>query len=224
MKNKKVYASPDVNGVYVMQSIMYQNDSSVKDYEKRIESEKSDAEQENKIKEIKALQDEAYRNGKLDAENKYEQELKEIKNRYESLITIFQDAVKHLIDKRERIWQESESEIIKLILAIANKVVGYEVSNNSMYVVRQVIREALSHVKEKKIICMRLSADDTKKLNELDEIQITDQNIRIVEDKTISSGGCVIDTNFGSIDSRIETRWEEIFKTLSGNKKESAEH
>lgn len=63
-----------------------------------------------------------------------------------------------------------------------------------------------------------------KKMDELDEIQITDQNIKIVEDKTISSGGCVIDTNFGSIDSRIETRWEEISKTLLANKKEMIKH
>lgn len=224
MKNKKVFVSPNVKGVYVLQSSMHQNDSSIKDYKKSTESEESDAEQENKIKEIKALQDEAYRNGKLDAENKYEQELNEIKNRYTSLMTVFQDAVKHLIDKRERILQESEPEIVRLILATASKVIGNEVSNNSIGVVKQVIREALSHAKEKKIVCIRLSIDDAKKMDELNEIQITDQNIKIVEDKTISSGGCVIDTNFGSIDSRIETRWEEISKTLLANKKEMIKH
>ncbi|TVM00224.1 MAG: hypothetical protein CV087_14755 [Candidatus Brocadia sp. WS118] len=224
MKNKKVYVSPNVKGVYVLQSILCQNDPSIEDYKKKRELEERESEDKNRTKELTVAQDEACENERVDAENNFEQKLREIKNRYESLVAMFQDAVKHLTDKRERIWQESESEIAKLILAIASKVVGYEVSNNSVNVVRHVIRDALSYVKEKKVIVIRLSADDAKKMNELDDVQITDQSIKFVEDKTISSGGCVIDTNIGSIDSRIETRWEEIIKALSGNNNETTNH
>lgn len=217
MKNKKVYVLPDVKGVHVLQSVIYHAAPSLKnneveeDLEKRKEEEKREAE-------LKAVADEAYSNGRLDAEKSYEQELNEIKNRNVSLVTMLQNVAKEFIEKRERLWEESESEIIKLILMIADKVVGYEINSNSLNVAQHVLKDAISYAKEKRIIAVRFSGADAKKVNELGEINITNENIKFIEDTTISPGGCVIDTNFGSIDSRIETRWEEIVKTLSENK------
>lgn len=214
MKNKKVYLSPAVKGVHVLQPFIYQSVSSLKNYEMKEDLEKRNDEEKRKA-ELKVIEDEAYKKGRLDAEKSFERELNEIKNQNVSLVTMLQDAVKYFIEKKERLWEENESEIIKLILIIANKVVGYEINNNSINVAQQVLKDALSYAKEKRIIAVRLSSDDLKKMNELEEIKIADQGIKFIEDKTISPGGCVIDTNFGSIDSRIETRWEEIVKTLS---------
>jgi len=93
-----------------------------------------------------------------------------------------------------------------------------------MNVTQQVMKDALTYAKEKKIIVIRLSCDDVKKMNESEEIKIAEQSIKFIEDKTISRGGCVIETDFGSIDSRIETRWEEIIKALSENKNDKTAH
>ena len=76
----------------------------------------------------------------------------------------------------------------------------------------------------KKIVAVRLSPDDAKKINLLEDMKVADQNIKILEDGTITSGGCVIETDFGSVDCQIETRWEEIRKVLVGNKNESTVH
>lgn len=217
MKNKKVYVSPVVKGVHILQPVIYHAVSSLKDNEVEEDLEKR-KEEEKRETELKAVADEAYSNGRLDAEKSFEQELNEIKNRNVALVTMLQNVVKEFIEKRERLWEESESEINKLILMIAGKVVGYEINSNSLNVAQHVLKDAISYAKEKRIIAVRFSGDDAKKVNELGEIHITNKNIKFIEDTTISPGGCVIDTNFGSIDSRIETRWEEIVKTLSENK------
>ena len=214
MKNKKVYLSPAVKGVHVLLPFIDQSISSLKDCEMKEDLEKKRDEEKRKA-ELKVIEDEAYKKGRLDAEKSFERELNEIKNRNVSLVTMFQDAVKYFVEKKERLWEENESEIIKLTLNIANKVVGYEINNNAINVAQQVLKDALSYAKEERIIAVRLSSDDLKKMNELEEIKIADQGIKFIEDKTISPGGCVIDTNFGSIDSQIETRWEEIVKALS---------
>ena len=221
MKNKKVYASPDVKGIYVLQSLRYQSKSHRLDETTEWEAkEKSDAEERLKVLEI--AKDEAYEKGRLDAEQDFKLEIEKIKSEYASLMALFQNAVNQLIDKREKIWQESESEIIKLILTISNKMVGEGISNHGKDVIKYVVKEALSHVCGKKIVAVRLSPDDAKKINLLEEVKVVDQNIKILEDGTITSGGCVIETDFGSVDCQIETRWEEIRKALVENKNESA--
>ncbi|HLE87425.1 MAG TPA: FliH/SctL family protein [Candidatus Brocadiaceae bacterium] len=220
MKNKKVYASPDVKGIYVLQSLRYQTKSYPDG--KTIARKVNDEEERLKVLEI--AKDEAYEKERLDAEQDFKLEMEKIKSEYASLMTLFQNAVKQLIDKREKIWQESELEIIKLILTISSKMVGEEISNNGKDVIKYVVKEALSSVSGKKIVAVRLSPDDAKKINLLEDVKVVDQNIKILEDGTITSGGCVIETDFGSVDCQIETRWEEIRKALVGDKNESAVH
>ena len=220
MKNKKVYASPDVKGIYVLQSIGYQSKSypDGKTVARKVNNE------EERLKALEIAKDEGYKKGRLDAEQDFKLEMEKIKSEYASLMTLFQNAVNQLIDKREKIWQESEHEIIKLILAISGKIVGEEISNNGKDVITYVVKEALSHVSGKKIVALRLSPDDAKKINLLEEMKLVDKNVKILEDGAITSGGCVIETDFGSVDCQIETRWEEIRKALVGNKNESTVH
>ena len=56
MKNKKVYVSPDVQGIYIMKSITYQGCSSLNDYELKQESDKREREKESEEKKTKECQ------------------------------------------------------------------------------------------------------------------------------------------------------------------------
>lgn len=217
--------SPDVQGIYILQSIKYQGGSSLQDYEIKQESEKKEKESEEKrIKELQSVKDDAYRQGRLDAEENYKSEIERLRSEHASLVTLLQSAVKNLTDQRELIWQESESEIIKLILTISSKIVGYEIGNDSIHVLKHVVKDAIAYAGEKKIVTIKLSPDDVKKIKSQEGTILSDQSIKFAEDKTIDSGGCIVETDFGGIDSQIETRWDEILKTLLGNKNESTVH
>ena len=223
MKNQKVYASPDVKGIYVFQSLRYQGKSHHRDEKTEWETkEKSD--EEERLRALEIAMDEAYKKGRLDAEHDLKLEIEKIKSEYASSMALFQNAVNQLMDKREKIWQESELEIVKLILTVSGKMVGEEIGNNGKDVIKYVVKEALSHVSGKKIVAVRLSPDDAKKINLLEEMKWVDPHIKILEDGAITSGGCIVETDFGSIDCQIETRWEEIRKTLAENKNESTVH
>ncbi|MBI5796769.1 MAG: hypothetical protein HZA47_10730, partial [Planctomycetes bacterium] len=127
MKNKKVYASPDVKGIYVLQSLRYQSKSLHPGVTTEWEAkEKNDEEERLGVLEI--AKDEAYKKGRLDAEQDFKLEMEKTKSECASLTALFQNAVNQLIDKREKIWQESELEIVKLILTISSKMVGEEIS------------------------------------------------------------------------------------------------
>lgn len=226
MKNKKVYISPDVKGVYLLQPSAGQRPSPSADYEikqEMEEREKRNKDEEDRIRELESAKEEAYEKGRREAEDNFALEIEKLRNEYASLVTMFRDAVRQLTDTREKIWQESEPEIIKLILAISKKIVGYEIDTNGINVVKHVVKEALSCVGEKRIVAVRLSPDDLKKIDE-QEPKIMDQGIKMVEDRTIVSGGCIVETDFGSVDSQMETRWEEILKAVAGNRNEPAVH
>ena len=221
MKNQNVYPAPDVKGIYVLQSIGYRNGShQLEGMKERNANNKNDE----SFKAIEAAKEESYNKGRLDAEKDFKNEIGKIKGEYSSLIALFQNAVNQLTEKRENIWQESEPEIIKLVLAVSGKIVGEEINNNAKDVVRYAVKEAISHVKGKKIIAVRISPDDAKKINLSEEMKTADQHIKILEDSAITSGGCIIETDFGSVDCQIETRWDEIKKALAGNNNESTVH
>lgn len=229
MKNKNVYVSPEVKGIHVLQSMRYhgvpshfqKDDDEIK---RQLEEKSEKEENEKRSKELELAKEEAYRKGRLDAEQNFKQEMEKLKTEYASGVTLLQDAAKQLTDKREKIWQESEPEIIKLVLAIANKMIGYEINSNGTNVIKHVVTEALSYVGEKKIVAIRVSPGDIKRINTLEGMKIVDQNIKILEDRTITSGGCIVETDFGNVDCQIETRWEEIQKVFLGSNNEPTVH
>lgn len=229
-KNKKVYISPEVNGIYVLQSVSLQcvsgqKDKDQDDYEVEQKlKEKQREKEEERIKELEFAKEEAYKKGYSDAEQNFKREIEKLKNEYASLVNSFREAVTQLVGEREKIWRESEPEIIRLIIIISKKILGYEMDNNGVKIIKHVVKEALSYAHEKKVVAVRLSLEDIKKINTLEGINIVDQNIKIVEDETVASGGCIIETDFGNIDSQIETRWEEVQKALLGNENGTEVH
>jgi flagellar assembly protein FliH len=221
-KNKRVYISPEVNGTYVLQSISSLGISSQSDLddceiEQKEKEKEREKEKEERIKELELAREEAYKKGYSDAEQNFKQEMEKLKNKYASLVNSFREAVTQFADEREKIWRESEPEIIRLIMAVSKKIIGYEMDNNGVKIIKHIVKEALSYTNEKKIVAVRLSAEDIRKINTLEGINIVDQSIKILEDKTVAPGGCIIETDFGNIDSQIETRWEEVQKALLGN-------
>lgn len=226
---KRVYSSPVIKGVKVIKSVMTHT------HKKQINTQETEEEllkvreEEEKLKElelekekelsalkeqeIRLAKEEAYKEGKLSAEKEFQSEREKIKTEYTALISLFEDAVRQLTDKREKIWKDSESEIIDFVLAVANKVVGYEIGENGANVIKCVVAEALSQVGDNKIVSVRLSPEDYKRFK-AEDVGVKDQNIKIVEDKMISAGGCVVETDFGDVDSLLETRWEAIKKSL----------
>ena len=105
MKNKKVYASPDVKGIYVLQSLRYQSKSHHPDEITEWEAKEKNNEEE-RLRVLEIAKDEAYKKGRLDAEQDFKLEMEKIKSECASLTALFQNAVNQLIDKREKIARE----------------------------------------------------------------------------------------------------------------------
>ena len=136
-----------------------------------------------------------------------------------------QDALRSEIDliagdigaAREALWRTQETEMVALALDIAKQVIKTEVSQNPA-VVHAVLANALRRITDKDNVRVRVSVSDAPRVKEAREdlMEVVDglRFIEIAEDRRVGDGGCVIETNAGTIDAKIETQIAEVARAL----------
>lgn len=117
------------------------------------------------------------------------------------------------MEKRQEILDETEQQIVELVLLMTRKVVKV-ISENQRNVVMNNIIQALRKVKGRGDVTLRVNLADVELTTEHTKefIQAVEniKNISVVEDSTVDRGGCVIETDFGAIDARISSQLTEL--------------
>lgn len=138
------------------------------------------------------------------------------------VIHSLRQALVQLQNIRQEIHQEIEKELARLALAIAKKIVCHEVRTKQETVVC-VAREALSRVENPGKIKIKLNPEDLQFINntksQFSQFLHNVDHIRFEAADCIERGGCLIETDSGDIDARIETQFqaiEETFQTQFG--------
>ena len=124
---------------------------------------------------------------------------------------------------REALWQRQEGEMVALALDIARQVVKTEITQNPA-VVHAVLANALRRITDKDNVRVRVSVSDAPRVKEAREdlMEIVDglRFIEIAEDRRVGDGGCVVETNAGTIDAKIETQMAEVARALGVSENE----
>jgi flagellar assembly protein FliH len=131
----------------------------------------------------------------------------------ERLIQRTQTVLERAQDKRGEILAETEQEIVDLVLLLTRKVVK-SITENQRTVILQNVVQALRKVKARGNVIIRVNMVDVKLTTEHTKnfIQMMEgvNGIQVVEDSTVDSGGCIIETDFGEIDARIASQLAEL--------------
>jgi len=117
---------------------------------------------------------------------------------------------------RAKLFADNEREMIKLIFAIAEKIIGREFSENDKAIMN-VIRLAVSDaVGEKIYIRINPQDYDNIKKNEAELQQSVDAGKSLIfrEDEAVKPGGCTVETEIGTIDAQLDTQLNAIKKAL----------
>jgi flagellar assembly protein FliH len=129
------------------------------------------------------------------------------------LIERTQTMLERAQDQRSKILKETEQEIVDLVLLISRKVIKV-ISENQRNIIVSNVLEALRKVRAKGDIIIRVNLADlqlaTDHKQEFIKIMEGVKSIQIVEDSTVDSGGCIIETDFGEIDARISSQLTEL--------------
>jgi len=131
----------------------------------------------------------------------------------ERLVNQLHAIIDKTIEKRNDIIDESETQIINLVIMIAKKVVKVISENQKNVVVNNVI-QALRKLKSRGEVLIKVNIDDVELTSDhIKDFMRMVENIRsvtVVEDSTVDKGGCIIETDFGEIDARISSQLHEI--------------
>ena len=85
----------------------------------------------------------------------------------------------------------------------------------------QILRDAVSLSQDEENITVRVSVGQFEFLEGLKketgrELEFT-KRIRFEPSPEVSDGGCIVETNYGEVDARIEQRIEQLWTVLSEN-------
>lgn len=174
------------------------------------------------LQKLQEVQENAYREAfELGKQEGALQALTSKKTELESLVQDFSQSIAQIQSLRSDILKAKEAELMEMVFLIAKKVAFKELTQDPT-----VIKELLSLLMEE------AEADEEVKvhLSEQDHKFITDQmqtgqlvfrdanKVKLISDGAITSGGCIVQTQFGSIDSQVEVRvqkaWEAIHSRL----------
>ena len=115
--------------------------------------------------------------------------------------------------RRQEILDETEQQIVDLVLLMTRKVVKV-ISENQRTVVMNNIVQALRKVKGRGDVTIRVNLADVELTSEHtnDFIQAVEniKNISVIEDSSVDRGGCIVETDFGAIDARISSQLTEL--------------
>lgn len=128
--------------------------------------------------------------------------------------------VAQIAEARAGLWARQEPEMVALALDIARQVIKTEVTQNPE-VVRVLIANAVRRITDKDNVRVRVSVSDAPGVKEMrqDIMELMDglRHLEIVDDRRVGEGGCVIETNAGTIDAKIETQLAEVARALGVN-------
>lgn len=142
-----------------------------------------------------------------------EEGFKEGKNEVERLVNRLHVILDRAMDKRAEILEQTEAQVVELVLLITRKVVK-TISENQKNVVLSNISQALRKLKTRSDVIIRVNLADlqltTEHAKDFIEAAENAKKVSIVEDMAVDRGGCIIETDFGEIDARIQSQLHEL--------------
>ena len=131
----------------------------------------------------------------------------------ERLIDHLHSIISNAIEKRNQIIDQSETQIIDLVLLISQKIIKVISENQKNVVINNVI-QALRKLKSRGDVIIRVNLEDVKLTSDhVKDFMRMVENVRsitVMEDSSVDRGGCIIETDFGQIDARISSQFKEI--------------
>ncbi len=118
-----------------------------------------------------------------------------------------------VMQRREEILADTESQIVELVILMARKVIKI-LSENQKNVVMANTLAALKKVKTRGEVTLRVNLEEVKLTSEHAQefIQHVEnvKGITVLEDSSVERGGCIVETDFGAIDARISSQLQEL--------------
>jgi flagellar assembly protein FliH len=126
------------------------------------------------------------------------------------------ETISEISSLQGEITSRVEIELVEFALNIAKKVVRREVTIDRE-IALTLVKVSLEKLHNRTLAQIHLHPNDFAYVESKREHLDFHNALELIEDKTISPGGCLIHTETGDIDARIESQFEEIAHGLLDN-------
>lgn len=155
----------------------------------------------------------AYARGRVEGERALSEQLLQQRN---ELVELHDSALAALRGAVPQVIRQSEDAMVSLALTIAQKLVAE--SPITRDIVAANVREALEQVEDTTEFTVVMHPHDLELLgpdpSRVLNAEVTGHKMRFTPSVELSRGGCLIQTRFGTIDTRRETKLAHIAESL----------
>ncbi len=155
--------------------------------------------------------DEGYAEGFKKGEDAAREEFQPFLKTIEGLISDLTGFRKDMYDKGER-------EMVEMVVGLAKKVIHFEFSTRDD-AVQEMIRLAVESVLDRESMVIKINPTDKGYAEsfrpELHHLFSEIKNITFEAHSGVERGGCVVETNFGVVDARIDKLGEQMDRILN---------
>ena len=163
---------------------------------------------------VHAAEQAAYERGRLDGEKNLGEQMLQQRN---ELLELHQGVIESLRRAVPEVIQQTETTLMQIALECAKKIVaGIPISPE---LVEAVVREAVTQTKETAEVMVQLHPDDLALLRKNQSpilLGLSEAGpLKFIGSSEISRGGCLVQTRFGLLDARRETKIEPLRESIS---------
>ncbi|MBB15228.1 hypothetical protein CMK22_08140 [Candidatus Poribacteria bacterium] len=136
---------------------------------------------------------------------------------YMDVIEQLKKIITQVADQRHDFIESAESDLVALAFDVAEKLVHHQISNDD--VIYHTIKSMLDYTVDHEKVLIRVHPEELAKLephreeflSQIKGVELLD----IIEDVNIDQGGCLLETNLGTIDAQIDTQFAQAKQALN---------
>ncbi len=121
-----------------------------------------------------------------------------------------------------RLVEDLEPQVVKLALVMTEKLIGRMLEEDSELVL-SIAAQAIESVRQQREIILRVNPEDAQLLRssrkKLMDMLGRTKDIAVREDPEVDRGGCIIETENGTVDAQLKTQLAMLEQALLGDQR-----
>ena len=123
-------------------------------------------------------------------------------------------AIQELADVRAALMHRSERDLVRLAVAMAERVLRREINADRQGLV-EMARLAIDRLGENTSATVHLNPTDYESITRTEAVDLG-KSVELLADPSVAAGGCVVRSSFGMIDMGIDSQVKELSLALLG--------
>lgn len=133
--------------------------------------------------------------------------------RVEAMIRRLTQTLEDLVALRANMIRQTERQMVELSLAVARRIIHREVSLDRDLLIAMA-RVALDRLGETAQVTVRLHPDDYELTGASRVMKTMGRSVMVLADTRVERGGCLVESDLGSLDVGIDSQIQEFARTL----------